>query len=103
MVLSLRRISQGAVNFIIIFWLLKIKSCLYLTLGLIIDAFGELRDQQEQVKEDMEVSLFLTLRFCCGHSLSSLPLSKNYGSGRKGEEHEQCVTSLACFWFRQYL
>lgn len=25
--------------------------------GLIIDAFGELRDQQEQVKEDMEVSL----------------------------------------------
>lgn len=26
------------------------------TLGLIIDAFGELRDQQEQVKEDMEVS-----------------------------------------------
>lgn len=69
MVLSLRRISQGAVNFIIIFWLLKIKSCLYLTLGLIIDAFGELRDQQEQVKEDMEVSLFLTLHFCCGHSV----------------------------------
>lgn len=28
---------------------------LFLTLGLIIDAFGELRDQQEQVKEDMEV------------------------------------------------
>lgn len=26
-----------------------------LTAGLIIDAFGELRDQQEQVKEDMEV------------------------------------------------
>lgn len=25
------------------------------TAGLIIDAFGELRDQQEQVKEDMEV------------------------------------------------
>lgn len=25
--------------------------------GLIIDAFGELRDQQEQVKEDMEVNL----------------------------------------------
>lgn len=25
--------------------------------GLIIDAFGELRDQQEQVKEDMEVRL----------------------------------------------
>lgn len=27
------------------------------TPGLIIDAFGELRDQQEQVKEDMEVRL----------------------------------------------
>lgn len=27
-------------------------------LGLIIDAFGELRDQQEQVKEDMEVSVY---------------------------------------------
>ncbi len=26
--------------------------------GLIIDAFGELRDQQEQVREDMEVQLF---------------------------------------------
>lgn len=26
-------------------------------LGLIIDAFGELRDQQEQVKEDMEVKV----------------------------------------------
>lgn len=26
--------------------------------GLIIDAFGELRDQQEQVKEDMEVRSF---------------------------------------------
>lgn len=25
--------------------------------GLIIDAFGELRDQQEQVREDMEVQL----------------------------------------------
>lgn len=25
--------------------------------GLIIDAFGELRDQQEQVREDMEVRL----------------------------------------------
>lgn len=25
--------------------------------GLIIDAFGELRDQLEQVKEDMEVSI----------------------------------------------
>ncbi len=27
--------------------------------GLIIDAFGELRDQQEQVKEDMEVRTHL--------------------------------------------
>lgn len=27
--------------------------------GLIIDAFGELRDQQEQVREDMEVRLEL--------------------------------------------
>lgn len=26
--------------------------------GLIIDAFGELRDQQEQVKEDMEVRFY---------------------------------------------
>lgn len=29
--------------------------CALITTGLIIDAFGELRDQQEQVKEDMEV------------------------------------------------
>lgn len=29
--------------------------------GLIIDAFGELRDQQEQVKEDMEVRVELIL------------------------------------------
>lgn len=28
---------------------------MFLGTGLIIDAFGELRDQQEQVKEDMEV------------------------------------------------
>lgn len=28
---------------------------MFLDTGLIIDAFGELRDQQEQVKEDMEV------------------------------------------------
>ncbi len=31
--------------------------------GLIIDAFGELRDQQEQVREDMEVQFFLLLLF----------------------------------------
>ena len=30
-------------------------SVICLILGLIIDAFGELRDQLEQVKEDMEV------------------------------------------------
>lgn len=29
-----------------------------MSVGLIIDAFGELRDQQEQVKEDMEVRDF---------------------------------------------
>lgn len=29
--------------------------CMFVCTGLIIDAFGELRDQQEQVKEDMEV------------------------------------------------
>lgn len=29
--------------------------------GLIIDAFGELRDQQEQVREDMEVLFFLLI------------------------------------------
>lgn len=44
-------------NLIMILLLIKIKLHLCLTLGLIIDAFGELRDQQEQVKEDMEVSL----------------------------------------------
>lgn len=32
-----------------------LKKLMMLLLGLIIDAFGELRDQQEQVKEDMEV------------------------------------------------
>lgn len=39
--------------------------------GLIIDAFGELRDQQEQVKEDMEVHKpthtyrsFLLMKLC---------------------------------------
>lgn len=29
--------------------------------GLIIDAFGELRDQQEQVREDMEVPTVLLI------------------------------------------
>lgn len=31
-----------------------VRNAVYLP-GLIIDAFGELRDQQEQVREDMEV------------------------------------------------
>lgn len=43
----------------IIHCLRKIKLCFYLTPGLIIDAFGELRDQQEQVKEDMETKCFI--------------------------------------------
>lgn len=33
--------------------------------GLIIDAFGELRDQQEQVKEDMEVRVDYILTYNC--------------------------------------
>lgn len=35
-----------------IFFKLHVSLCI----GLIIDAFGELRSQQDQVKEDMEVS-----------------------------------------------
>ena len=46
----------GSANVIMILWLIETKLCLHLMPGLIIDAFGELRDQQEQVKEDMEVS-----------------------------------------------
>ena len=43
--------------------------------GLIIDAFGELRDQQEQVKEDMEVRVdfFLT------HTCQSMEVQKKLG------------------------
>lgn len=37
--------------------------------GLIIDAFGELRDQQEQVKEDMEVRLGATMFFSMSYKL----------------------------------
>lgn len=33
----------------------KVRLFAFVLAGLIIDAFGELRDQQEQVKEDMEV------------------------------------------------
>lgn len=36
-------------------WTKALLTCGPTTAGLIIDAFGELRDQQEQVKEDMEV------------------------------------------------
>lgn len=41
-------------------WNMKIAKCwsvatFLFEIGLIIDAFGELRDQQEQVREDMEV------------------------------------------------
>lgn len=32
-----------------------LSAFIFKILGLIIDAFGELRDQQEQVREDMEV------------------------------------------------
>lgn len=32
-----------------------LRCSIFPSVGLIIDAFGELRDQQEQVKEDMEV------------------------------------------------
>lgn len=43
--------------------------------GLIIDAFGELRDQQEQVREDMEVcssDCLLQLCFCISRQLEVL-------------------------------
>ena len=37
----------------------------FVVTGLIIDAFGELRDQQEQVKEDMEVRVdFIPTNSC---------------------------------------
>lgn len=47
--------------FFVIILFLNINCHFNLTLGLIIDAFGELRDQQEQVKEDMEVRTFIQL------------------------------------------
>ena len=37
----------------------------FVVTGLIIDAFGELRDQQEQVKEDMEVRVDFTPTNSC--------------------------------------
>ncbi|KAF7218178.1 ryanodine receptor 3-like [Nothobranchius furzeri] len=43
--------------FDITFFFFVIVILLAIIQGLIIDAFGELRDQQEQVKEDMEVRL----------------------------------------------
>ena len=45
--------------FVITYWSFDV-------LGLIIDAFGELRDQLEQVKEDMEV------KFSSGLNVASL-------------------------------
>uniref|UniRef100_A0A8B9RNK7 Ryanodine receptor 3 n=1 Tax=Astyanax mexicanus TaxID=7994 RepID=A0A8B9RNK7_ASTMX len=38
---------------------IKLYICIFVSTGLIIDAFGELRDQQEQVKEDMETKCFI--------------------------------------------
>lgn len=45
-------------------WSITLSGYLFVnvTVGLIIDAFGELRDQQEQVKEDMEVKYDVNLR-----------------------------------------
>lgn len=41
---------------LVVVWLVNFSTVCGLNIqGLIIDAFGELRDQQEQVKEDMEV------------------------------------------------
>lgn len=69
-----------------ILWAIKTNPCLYLTPGLIIDAFGELRDQQEQVKEDMEVSLpFLHVPDGCSPPLPSLPLPRSPPCVNKGE------------------
>ncbi|ELK05120.1 Ryanodine receptor 1 [Pteropus alecto] len=45
--------------FDITFFFFVIIILLAIIQGLIIDAFGELRDQQEQVKEDMEVSVLV--------------------------------------------
>lgn len=50
----------------------------FVVVGLIIDAFGELRDQQEQVKEDMEVRG----DFILTHTYAAL----NGGSGESGDE-----------------
>lgn len=46
-------------------WCYFPKLCCALLTGLIIDAFGELRDQQEQVKEDMEVKCDIAHPVCC--------------------------------------
>ncbi|XP_076743968.1 ryanodine receptor 2-like [Maylandia zebra] len=45
--------------FDITFFFFVIVILLAIIQGLIIDAFGELRDQQEQVKEDMETKCFI--------------------------------------------
>lgn len=47
------------VVFDITFFFFVIVILLAIIQGLIIDAFGELRDQQEQVKEDMETKCFI--------------------------------------------
>ncbi|EGV93175.1 Ryanodine receptor 3 [Cricetulus griseus] len=47
--------------FDITFFFFVIVILLAIIQGLIIDAFGELRDQQEQVREDMEVPFFLCI------------------------------------------
>lgn len=47
--------------------------------GLIIDAFGELRDQQEQVKEDMEVRVDLILT-CSYGARGALKADRRRGS-----------------------
>lgn len=52
--------------------LCKRKMCV--ATGLIIDAFGELRDQQEQVKEDMEVRV--QLNFACVKTSSNCKKGK---------------------------
>ena len=93
--------SHGAVSFIIILWLIKIRLCFYLTPGLIIDAFGELRDQQEQVKEDMEVSLAASdsavLLLLWALIFPTVFIKESRPWEKVGKGHEQCVTSSARF------
>lgn len=48
----------------------RLRGSSLLPAGLIIDAFGELRDQQEQVKEDMEVWY---INVACHRQMASAP------------------------------